>query len=93
MTKPSRLEDVKKRERIQWRFWEEVGAVEHISLPELENAVRREFNSRDDRLLREQIEPMQTESRIRIQSKVKVWIKSPQTKGPHSSWETQKEKS
>jgi hypothetical protein len=73
-------------------FWEEVGAVEHISLPELENAVRREFNSRDDRLLREQIELMQTESRIRIQSKIKVWIKSPQTKSPQSSWETQKEK-
>ncbi len=85
MTKPSGLEDIKKRERIRWHFWEEVGAVEHISLPELENAVRREFNSRDDRLLREQIELMQTESRIRVQSKVKVWIRSPQTKSNKSS--------
>jgi hypothetical protein len=77
MTKQAEPEDLKKRERIQKHFWDEVGAVEHISLPELENAVKREFKYKDDRTIKTQIELMQTEARIRIESKVKVWIKTP----------------
>jgi hypothetical protein len=79
MTKYSEQEDLKKRERIQRCFWNEVGAVEHISLPKLEDAVRKGFNCKDDRSVQAQIELMQTEQRIRIESRVKVWIKQPQT--------------
>jgi hypothetical protein len=81
MTKLSELEDLKKRERIQNHFWNEVGAIEHISLPKLEDAVRKEFNCKDDRSVQAQIELMQTEQRIRIESRAKVWIKQPQTNG------------
>ncbi len=77
MTKPSETEDLKKRERIQNHFWNEVGSAEHISLPELKNAVRKEFKCRDDRSVQAQIELMQTEARIRIESKIKVWIRPP----------------
>jgi hypothetical protein len=79
MTKHSEQEDLKKREKIQYHFWTEVGAIEHISLPKLEDAVRKEFNCEDDRYVQAQIELMQTEQRIRIESRVKVWIKQPQT--------------
>jgi len=79
MTKSSELEDLKKRERIQNHFWNEVGSVEHISLPKLKNAVRNEFKYKDDRPIRTQIELMQTEARISIESRVKVWIKPPRT--------------
>ena len=75
MTKHSELEDIKKREKIQNHFWNEVGDVEHISLPKLKNAVRKEFNYKDDRSVQAQIGLMQTEQRIRIESRVKVWIK------------------
>jgi hypothetical protein len=43
MIKTSEPEDVRKRERIQDRFWNEVGSIEHISLPRLKDAVRKEF--------------------------------------------------
>lgn len=79
MTKHSEQEDLKKREKIQRRFWNVVGSVEHISLPKLEDAVRKEFNFKDDRYVQAQIELMQTEQRIRIESRVKVWVKQPQT--------------
>jgi hypothetical protein len=79
MTKHSEQEDLEKREKIQRRFWNEVGVVEHISLPKLEDAVRKEFNCEDDRSVQAQIELMQTEQRIRIESRVKVWIRQPQT--------------
>jgi len=79
LIKPSVAEDLKKREKIQNRFWNEVGSVEHISLPELKGAVRKEFRYKDDRSIQAQIELMQTEARIRIESKVKVWIKPPHT--------------
>jgi len=78
MTKPTEPEDLKKREKIQNHFWNEVGSIEHISLPKLKDAVRKEFKYEDDRSIQAQIELMQTEARIRIESKVKVWIKSPQ---------------
>jgi len=79
MTKPSDPEALKKRETIQYHFWNEVGPVEHISLPRLKNAVKKEFKCEDDRCIQAQIELMQTEARIRIESKVKVWIKPPHT--------------
>ena len=75
----SELEDLKKREKIQNHFWNEVDSVEHISLPKLKDAIRKEFRYEDDRSIRAQIELMQTEARIRIESKVKVWIKPPHT--------------
>jgi hypothetical protein len=77
LTKHSELEDLKKREKIQNLFWNEVGVAEHISLPKLKDAVRKEFNYKDERSVQTQIELMQTESKIRIESRVKVWIKQP----------------
>jgi hypothetical protein len=79
MTKHSELEDLKKRERIHNHFWNEIGASEHISLPMLKNAIKKEINYIDDRFVQAQINLMQTETRIRIESKVKVWIKQPHT--------------
>jgi CelD/BcsL family acetyltransferase involved in cellulose biosynthesis len=81
MTKHSELEERKKRRRIQSRFWSEVGSVEHISLPKLKDAIAKEFKCKDDRFIQAQIDLMQTEARISIESKVKVWIKQPQTSG------------
>ena len=75
MTKHAKPEDLKKREKIQKHFWNEVGAVEHISLPKLKNALEKEFKTKDDRVIQAQIELLQTEARIKIESKVKVWIK------------------
>jgi hypothetical protein len=72
------MESLKKREKIQRHFWNEVGAVEHISLPKLKTAIKGEFKCKDDRAIQTQIELMQTENRIRIESRVKVWIKKPQ---------------
>ena len=78
MAKVSDLEAQKKREKIQRHFWNIVGAVEHINIPKLEDAVKKEFNIIDDRFVQAQIELMQTESRIRVQNKVKVWIRPPE---------------
>ena len=75
LTKPSEAEDLKKREKIQNHFLNEVGSIEHISLLKLKDAVRKEFKYKDDRSIQAQIELMRTEARIRIESKVKVWIK------------------
>jgi hypothetical protein len=80
MNKHMKPEDLQKRDRIQEHFWKEVGAVEHISLPRLKNAIKREFKCRDDRRIRVQIDLMQTEKRIKIESRVKVWIKKPSKK-------------
>ena len=77
MSTHSEIEALKKREKIQIHFWNQVGSVEHISLPMLGDALKKEFNSKDDRLIRVQIKLMQTEARIRVQSRVKVWIKQP----------------
>jgi len=71
------LEAQKKRVRVQAYFWNIVGSVEHINIPKLEDALRKEFHSTDDRLIEAQIRLMQTEKRIRVQSNVKVWIKQP----------------
>ena len=77
--KTSEPEDVKKREKIQNHFWNEVGSSEHISLPKLKDTVTKEFRHINDRAVQTQIELMQKEARIRIESKVKVWIKPPHT--------------
>ena len=79
MAKHSDREALKKREKIQVHFWNQVGSEEHISLPMLEDAIRREFNYKNDRFIQEQIKLMQTEAKIRVESRVKVWIKQPNT--------------
>jgi len=77
LTSLSEAEALKKREKIQNHFWNQVGAVEHISLPKLEDAIKKEFNCTDGRFIQAQIKLMQTEARVRVQSNVKVWIKKP----------------
>jgi phage tail tube protein FII len=77
MTKTSELEAQKKRQNIQMHYWNLVGAVEHINLPKLEDKVKKELKCSDDRFIQTQIRLMQTEARIRVQSKEKVWIKQP----------------
>lgn len=76
MTKNADAE-AKKRLKVQAYFWNIVGAVEHINVPKLEDALRKEFHASDDRLVEAQIKLMQTEGRIRVQNNVKVWIKQP----------------
>lgn len=75
MAKHSDEEASKKREKIQSHFWSQVGAEEHISLPMLEDAIKKEFNCKDTRSIRLQINLMQNEARIRVESRVKVWIR------------------
>jgi coproporphyrinogen III oxidase-like Fe-S oxidoreductase len=77
MNQHSETEALKKREKIQNHFWNQVGSDEHISLPMLEDAIKKEFNYKDDRFIQAQIKLMQTEARIRVESRVKVWIKQP----------------
>jgi hypothetical protein len=79
MTKPLELEAEKTRQKVQAYFWNIVGAVEHINVPKLEDALRREFHIQDHRFIQLQIRLMQSEGRIKVQKKVKVWIKQPQT--------------
>ena len=71
------MEAARRRLKIQAYFWSIVGAVEHINLPKLEDALRKEFNTSDDRCIDFQIKLMQNEGRIRIQNNSKVWIKQP----------------
>ena len=80
LVKNEELEFLKKREKIQNFFWNIVGSVEHISLPKLKHAIIREFKNDDDRFIQSQIKSMQTEGRIKIESKVKVWIKNPKSR-------------
>jgi hypothetical protein len=47
----------------------------------LEHAIKKEFNYEDDRSIRAQVNLMQTEARIRMESRVKVWIKQPNKNG------------
>jgi hypothetical protein len=70
-------EDLRKREKVQKFFWNIVGSTEHINLPKLKDTLTKEFNTKDDRFIETQIRLMQTESKIKIQNKVKVWIKQP----------------
>ena len=77
MPKSFDLEAQRKRLKVQTYFWSIVGAVEHINIPKLEDALRKEFHSSDDRFIQAQSRLMQTEGRIRVQNNVKVWIKQP----------------
>lgn len=77
MTKLSNLETEKKRQKVQAYFWNIVGAVEHINIPKLEDAIRKEFHTQDNRIIELQIRLMQNEKRIQVQNNVKVWIKQP----------------
>ncbi len=56
-----------------------MGSVEHINIPKLEDALRKEFRYTEDRLIQEQINLMQTEAKIRVKNRVKVWIKQPES--------------
>ncbi len=78
--KITEIEASKKREKIQLYFWNIVGLVEHINLPKLEDAIRKEFHTQDDRVIKAQIGLMQSEARIKVETKVKVWIKQPENK-------------
>lgn len=80
MAKASYKDAQQKRRNVQVHFWNIVGVDEHISLPKLEDAVKKEFNCNNDRFVQAQIKLMQTESRIRVQSRVKVWINQPNTR-------------
>jgi hypothetical protein len=77
MAKPSDLEAQRKRLKIQTYFWGIVGSAEHINIPKLEDVIRKEFHTTDDRFIDAQVRLMQTEGRIRVQDTVKVWIKQP----------------
>ncbi len=77
MVKVSDNDARQKRRNVQVHFWNIVGVVEHISLPKLEDVVKKEFNCIDDRFVQAQIKLMQTESMIRVQNRVKVWINQP----------------
>ena len=77
MVKKSDVGAQRRRQNIQVHFWKIVGDTEHINIPKLEDAIKKEFNTTEDRLVQEQIRLMQTESRIRVQSREKVWIKQP----------------
>jgi hypothetical protein len=77
MAKSSDMDAQRKRQKIQTYFWGIVGSAEHINIPKLEDAIRREFHTQDDRLIEAQVRLMQTEGRIRVQDTVKVWIKQP----------------
>jgi hypothetical protein len=71
------LEAQKKRQRVQAYFWKIVGPVEHINIPKLEDALRKQFPDSEDRFIQSQVALMQTEGKIKIQYNVKVWIKQP----------------
>jgi hypothetical protein len=79
MGKDFDLEARKRRQSVQVYFWNIVGSAEHINLPKLEHAIKKEFHCSDDRFVETQIRLMQSEGRIRVQSIVKVWIRQPPT--------------
>jgi hypothetical protein len=79
MAKTLDLEAQRKRQKIQTYFWGIVGSDEHINIPKLEDAIRREFHTTDDRLIKSQVQLMQTEGRVKVQDTIKVWIKQPPT--------------
>ncbi|XHH08479.1 MAG: hypothetical protein ACFCUE_13040 [Candidatus Bathyarchaeia archaeon] len=69
--------EAQKRLKIQRHFWNIVGSAEHINIPKLQDAIRKEFRTLDNRLIDAQIRLMQSECKIRVEEKVKVWIKQP----------------
>jgi uncharacterized membrane protein YheB (UPF0754 family) len=77
LNKKRKSEAQRKRQRVQIYFWNIVGSVEHINIPKLEDALRKEFPNAEDRFIQSQIELMQTEGKIKVQNNGKVWIKQP----------------
>ncbi len=77
MGKVQDLEAQRKRLKIQLHFWGIVGSAEHINVPKLEDAIRKEFHTSDGRLVDLQVRLMQNEGRIKVQSASKVWVKQP----------------
>jgi hypothetical protein len=77
MPKTPDLDGQKKRARVQRYFWDIVGSAEHINVPKLEDALKKQFQTNDGRVIEAQIRLMQTEGRIRVQANNKVWIKQP----------------
>jgi len=77
MTKNS-VDEARKRRAIQTVFWSQVGPAEHINLPKLEAAIKKEFLTDNGRFIEAQVHLMQTEGRIRIQNKSKVWVRVPE---------------
>lgn len=78
MAKDADIEAERKRARIQARFWSQVGSAEHVNVPKLEDAIKKEFKTADARFVEAQVKLMQTEGRVRVQDKVKVWIRQPE---------------
>jgi hypothetical protein len=68
-----------KRQKSQTHFYSIVGAVEHINIPKLKDAIQKEFHTTDKRQIDLQVRLMQSEGRIRIEENAKVWIKQPPT--------------
>jgi hypothetical protein len=79
MAKDPEKDNKQKRRNVQVYFWNIVGVVEHISLPKLKDAIKKEFKCNDERFVQAQLTLMQTESLIKVQNKVKVWINQPDT--------------
>ena len=77
MTNESDIDSRRKRLKIQAKFWNQVGASEHVNLPKLKDAIKKEFDSADYRFVEAQVRLMQSEGRVRVQEKAKVWIKQP----------------
>ncbi len=79
MAKDAEKDYKQKRRNVQVYFWNIVGVVEHISLPKLKDAIKKEFKCSDERFVQAQLTLMQTESMIKVQNRVKVWINQPDT--------------
>jgi hypothetical protein len=82
MAKTTAQQEEKKRLKVQVTFWNVVGLAEHINLPKLEDALKKEFHTDDDRLIEAQIRLMKNEGRIKVESNAKVWIKQPPMQQP-----------
>ena len=52
MGKDSDIRSAKTRRKVQQYFWNIVGSVEHINLPKLEDAIKKEFSGKTTGLLR-----------------------------------------
>ncbi len=75
--KPVNLDAQRRRQNVQNYFWCIVGSAEHINIPKLKDALKKEFCTSDSRFIEAQIRFMRTEGRIKVQNNVKVWIRQP----------------
>ena len=73
----SKKETEKKRLKLQVYFWNIVGSAEHINVPKLEDALRKEFHTSNGRMIQAQVDLMKSEGRVWVQEKSKVWVKQP----------------